>query len=79
MVEKGRPVWMIKSSLNDTGREHLLSGRATNSPASPEAGTSVRKGFTKWRYFDGSNWTEGDISVTCKLDDDEDDDDDDVS
>ena len=65
MVSKaGRTTWSIRNSLNSTGCG-IQSGRSTNSPASPEAGPSVREGVTKWRYGDGS-WIEGDISVTCK-------------
>ena len=63
-MREGRTYWGIKSSTTATG-SWIISGRATNSPSSTEAGPSVRQGVTTWRYFDGSNWVEGDISVTC--------------
>ena len=47
----------------------IQSGRATNSPSSPEAGSNVLDGQTRWRYNDGQYgdgvWKEADISVTC--------------
>ena len=55
--------WIIKTSTT-AGRPKISSGRATNSPESPEAGPSVKDGVTRWRYWDG-DWMEGDISVTC--------------
>ena len=66
MVEKK---WRIKTSLNAFGAS-IQSGRATNSPASPEAGPSDKDGVTRWRYKD-AGLKEGDISVTCKLDDED--------
>ena len=62
-VIEGLTVWGIQSSTTGTGG-WIKSGRVTNSPASPEAGPSVRKGVTRWRYYDGG-WKEGDISVKC--------------
>ena len=62
-VGKVENVWSIKTSTT-AGRPKILSGRATNSPVSPEAGPSVKDGVTRWRYWDG-DWKEGDISVTC--------------
>ena len=63
-VKDGSSSWSIRSSL--TAGTYIQSGRATNSPTSPEAGPNDRDGVTKWRYWDGSNYAEGDISVTCK-------------
>ena len=62
LVGKGSTVWTIRSSTTDTGA-WIESGRATNSPSSPEAGSSVKSEVAKWRYVPG--WKEGDISVTC--------------
>lgn len=63
-VGEGLSGWTIRSSLTATGAK-IQSGRGTNSPTSPEAGPSDRLGWTNWVYWDGSNWTEGDISITC--------------
>ena len=65
LVREGETTWTIRSSTTATGA-WIQSGRATNSPSSPEAGPSVRLGVTRWRYADGKGgWKEGDISVTC--------------
>ena len=64
LVAEGDTVWSITDSTTATGA-WIQSGRATNSPSSPEAGPSVRLGGTRWRYWDGIEWIEGDISVTC--------------
>jgi len=66
LVKEGRTTWAISSSTTGTGT-WIESGRATNSPASPEAGPTVRLGRTRWKYWDSdsSGWKEGDISVTC--------------
>merc|ERR1719350_706273 len=63
LVREGGTVWSIRSSTTATGG-WIQSGRATNSPSSPEAGPRVREGVTEWRYND-NGWKEGDISVTC--------------
>ena len=65
IVKEGTTNWSIDDSTTET-EVWIISGRATNSPASPEAGASVRLGVTRWRYDDGSKWAEGDISVTCQ-------------
>ena len=66
MVKEGWIDWNIMMSTTSTAGSEVKieSGRGTNSPASPEAGPSVRYGVTKWRYF-ASGWKEGVISVTC--------------
>ena len=65
VVKEGKAVWLISSSTTGTAGS-IKSGRATNSPFSPEAGPSVKSGATRWRYFDSkAGWIEGDISVTC--------------
>ena len=63
LVKEGETVWSIRSSTTATVA-WIQSGRATNSPSSPEAGGSVRLGVTRWRYSD-NGWKEGNISVTC--------------
>ena len=62
-VEKGEDAWTI-TTLLIAGQRKISSGRATNSPVSPEAGPRVKEGVSRWRYWDGV-WKEGDISVTC--------------
>ena len=62
-VKEGKTQWSIRSSTTATVA-WIQSGRATNSPSSPEAGASVKMGVSRWRYWDGK-WTEGDISVAC--------------
>jgi len=70
-VPDGGSHWTIKSSTNVTGATgaFIVSGRATNSPSSPEAGPRHRLGWTGWHYSvqwgDSVHWEEGDISVTC--------------
>ena len=63
-VPEGMTTWTIKSSITVTGA-FIHSGRATNSPTSPEAGPSVRLWVTRWQYASGGKFVEGDISVTC--------------
>jgi len=64
-VPEGFSNWSIKTSTTATGAV-IQSGKATNSPSSPEAGPSVRFGQTRWEYSVSDNgWKEGNISVTC--------------
>ena len=64
-VGDGTTHWIIGSSITATGG-FIYSGKATNSPTSPEAGPSNRLGWTNWVFADdGGNLVEGDISVTC--------------
>ena len=64
IVGEGSAVWIITPSTTSTAA-WIISGRGTNSPSSPEAGPSDREEVTRWRYWDGGKWAEGDISVTC--------------
>ena len=64
LVKEGKTAWSIKKSVAASGA-HILGGRATNSPTSPEAGPSIRDGVQKWRYAVGGVWKEGAISITC--------------
>ena len=68
MVKEGWIDWNIMMSTTSTAGSEVKieSGRGTNSPASPEAGPSVKKGTTRWRYWDGASYVEGNISVTCQ-------------
>ena len=63
LVPEGRTQWEISSSTKETSA-WVKSGKATNSPTSTKAGASMRRGVTRWRYFD-LGWKEGDISVSC--------------
>ena len=65
LVKEGTTVWSIDDSTTDTG-SWIQSGRATNSPSSPEAGPNVRLGVTRWQYGDNGKWKEGNISVKCE-------------
>ena len=58
--------WQITNSTTSAEyANNIQSGRATNSPASPEAGSSLRLGQTNWSYWTSTAWKEADISVTC--------------
>ena len=57
-------VWSIQDSTTVIGRR-IKSGKATNSPAVAEAGASEKEGVERWRYWTGTEWAEGDITVTC--------------
>ena len=62
-VPEGKVGWGISSST--TRADYwIMSGRATSSPSN-EAGPSVRFGVTSWRYYNGEEWKEGEIDVTC--------------
>ena len=56
--------WSIRRIITEN-EAYITSGRATNSPSSPEAGPNVNKDVTRWRYAT-PEWKEGDISVTCE-------------
>ena len=62
-VGEGTVVWIITDTLNATDAV-IQSGRLTNSPGDG-AGGSERFGTTRWRYADGGEWPEGDITVSC--------------
>ena len=47
--------WSISSSTTSKG-EWIDGGQATNSPVS----------VNKWWYYDGTDWIEGGINVSCK-------------
>ena len=57
--------WTIRRSITDDGA-YIQSGRATNSPTSPQAGSNDGKKSTTWRYALNNDWEEGDIRVTCE-------------
>ena len=61
--------WSISRNTYDDDKT-IISGRATNSPSSSEAGPSVWAGVNRWRYVVGKNaqgtqWNQGHINVTC--------------
>ena len=56
--------WLISETPTGTAGS-ILSGKATNSPFSPEAGKSARLGQTNWKYSEGDGFEEGPISVAC--------------
>jgi len=62
-VREGYSDWSITSSTTSKA-DWIASGRATSSPSN-EAGPSARFGYTSWRYWDGEEWKEGEIDVTC--------------
>ena len=62
-VQERKVEWHITSSTTSKGT-FIYSGRATSSPSN-EAGPSDRFGVTSWRYWDGEEWKEGEIDVTC--------------
>ena len=71
LVAEGKTAWGIRSSTTDE-LVFISSGKATNSPSSSEAGSSVRFQQTRWKFADGgvalewsTDWREGDISITC--------------
>ena len=71
LVAEGKTAWGIRSSTTDE-LVFISSGKATNSPSSSEAGSSVRFQQKRWKFADGgvalewsTDWREGDISVTC--------------
>ena len=67
LVGEGYSAWTIRRESVTSPSGAIISGRATNSPSSPEAGPSVSMELTSWRYADGKGgWKEGDISVTCE-------------
>ena len=56
--------WLISDS--PTGKAGtILSGKATNSPFSLEAGKSARFGLNNWRHSEGDGFEEGPIRVAC--------------
>ena len=64
-VPGGNTAWSIREATSGFSA-FMTSGKATNSPSSPEAGASTRLGFSRWQYLDDGIWKEGFISVTCK-------------
>ena len=67
-VPEGVVLWSIRNSLTASYVTYVLSGRGTNSPTAPEAGSSDKLGVHGWRFWDNSisNFAEGGISLTCK-------------
>ena len=63
-VAEGMSYWTITDST-EAKDSWILSGRATNSPFQPEAGPSARQGVGGWRFYDGKEFKESEISVAC--------------
>ena len=66
LVQDHQDNWAIRQSTF-ADELYIQSGKATNSPSSPDAGPRAGSEVTKWRYYDGA-WREGDISITCHKD-----------
>ena len=64
LVKKGLTTWSISPSTTASGAS-IQSGRATYSPTDFEAAGSVRFGRTRWKYWDGNAWNQGNITVKC--------------
>ena len=63
-VAQGMSYWTITDST-EAKDSWILSGKATNSPFQPEAGPSARQGVGGWRFYDGKEFKESEISVAC--------------
>ena len=63
-IREEKSEWLISDSPTGTAG-YITSGKATNSPFSPEAGKSTRFGLTNWRHSEGDGFEEGPISVAC--------------
>ena len=63
-VAEGTSYWTITDST-EAKDSWILSGKATNSPFQPEAGPSARLGVGGWRFYDGKELKESEISVAC--------------
>ena len=66
LVSENKTTWAVSSSTK-AYNPFISSGRATNSPNSPEAGASIWQKRTDWVYMDDSSktWVEGGVKVTC--------------
>ena len=67
-MKEGYSAWIINDSIydyNDDSYGWITSGRATNSPPNPETGPSLSYGTTRWWYWTMTEYTKGNISVTC--------------
>ena len=65
LVNEGYSGWEISPGSTSATSSWIGSGRATNSPLSPEAGPSVRRGWTQWVYSDNGEVKEGEITLKC--------------
>lgn len=62
-VAEGSTAWGIGPATN--GGLWIDSGRGTTSPGDRMAGGSERSGYSNWRYSDGVEWKEGNITLSC--------------
>ena len=65
LVNEGYSGWEISPGSTSATSSWIGSGRATNSPLSPEAGPSVRRRWTQWVYSDAGEVKEGEITLKC--------------
>ena len=66
LVPKLTTIWVIRSNITDKdARKWVASGRATNLPTDAEAGPRPSDGVSRWRYWDGNDYKEGNISISC--------------
>ena len=69
LVKNYKTIWSISSSTTSTDEwstdDWIYSGRGTNSPTDVEAAGNVAHGQTRWSYWDGNAWKEGNITVKC--------------
>ena len=57
--------WLVGDNVETTGAG-IVSGAAPGlCPASPRSRYNKRFNGNSWRYWDGLNWHDGDITVTC--------------
>ena len=64
MVVPGETGWSIRDSVEATV-SYISSPSSSHCPASKRAGHSERFGQKGWRFYNGSEWVAGDITVTC--------------
>ena len=65
LIKEGEFFWSIRASTTATGIG-IHGGKGTNSPGSPQAGSSDWLGLNGWVFVnDRGKWTEGELSVTC--------------
>ena len=65
LVNEGYSGWEISPGATSATSSWIGSGRATNSPLSPAAGPSLRRGWTSWVYADGGEVKEGEVTLKC--------------
>ena len=65
-LRMGRCSWMISNTIDSPAGCILSSGSAGSvCPAHPSNRVNNKKGWRSWKYCGGTEWTAGEISVTC--------------